>query len=430
MLESDRSDRKSPRLAARAYFLAGAAQADLKDRVHAARAFEAAARAAADAGDAELEAAAWIQLVGVRADARQLEQAKALLTAAETAERRAGDPPELRHDLLAARGFVAAVSGEPEQALEILRAAVELAEREHLSPRARITALNSLAEHEKQLNLDDESVAHRNQVLALAEAVYGRGHPEWADALLDLGMAYGQAGKLDEARPRVVEAAAALAAALGPGAAQVGQAELALARLEAADGKGEIAEPHFLKAIAIYEALGARELEIALMELGEIKASAGHAQGRPMIERALGLLEQRLGTEHYEYAAAESIYAAVLGCKDGEPRLVHAIAVLSKSLSPVQGRTVKARLALGECQLERSPAAGIATLTALIDDCPPDAGCVINYLAYARIDRGKAIWKRDPAAGKADLLAARAMLIDRDPEAVAVEIDPWLKSHR
>jgi serine/threonine protein kinase len=328
------------RIAASAKYYEGQALAKRGASPGARTALEAAARSAADAEDDYTAMQAWVLLVPMLIEAGDFPAARALLTAADAAVRRGGNPPEHRVSLMQSEGWIEAMSGNFRGAKTIFVDAVAKLEAE--APDAHdtmIQAIANLATIETQLGDHADAIAHRRRVLALAIERYGAMHPTTAEATAELGQAIEASGDLAGARAVLVDAVAAMEKLFGPDSTRVATALQTLAN---AQDDSANALPYIERAVAIHMASDTAGLGRALIGLAQTQIEVGdNAAARATAEKALSVIEKRLGTENLEYAAAESAYGMAVGCA-AKKRLDHAVAILTKELGPDHGLTTDA----------------------------------------------------------------------------------------
>ncbi len=339
-------------LAGRARYGEGQEATRLGDAARARVAFEAAIRDAAGAAADLTAAEAWTQLLLVLLDHGELSDARALLPAATAAVTRAGEPAQATHFLIQSHGWLAFHDGDLVAARGFFErglAHLELAAPDDLSLRGQ--ALGNLATIEEQLGDHVAAVAHREAELTTCDALFGPGHPIYAETLAGLATSLRQAGDKTGAVTRFREAVAALERAYGPDSPVLGVAlqNYANAIGDLGDRAGAIATAE--RAVAIFERAGSSRLDMALGTLAVLRYEADDLPGAiDAFERSLNALDRRVGKDHYEYALIEVNYAPLLDCARGAPRLDHAIAVLDPAVGADHEVVVGARAARAACK--------------------------------------------------------------------------------
>lgn len=298
--------------------------------------FENAARIAGIAGDDELVARAWIAALDTVAQRLQKpSEADRLVAAAEAAVARAGDRPELRADLLRARGDLLVLRDDYRGAIALLERG--LAIREQLNGIEAIEttgSLTRLANAHVQLQDLEPARALIARFLTIVETNYGPNHPyiavglgqrgsleinagEFAAAratleralelkqqtlgaehpglvptLINLALALEAVDQIEPAKRTIARAIALAEKALGPEHPQVAHARGILGGLEIRAGRWDAAETELARAIAIEEATGEQSETLAesLVKLARCRAQRrDFAGGRSLLDRALAI---------------------------------------------------------------------------------------------------------------------------------------------
>lgn len=193
--------------------------------------YERAARDGASGGDRQVAAHAAIRLAGNTSPAvpTELKRARAWLTRAEALV--GADPTrDLERRLLTARGNVAALAAEYDDALVSLGAAVRHARTDGAPPPVLADTLESLAWVQRVAGALDDAEHNQTEALALFAAVYGTEHPRTALAQAELAAIWLAAGRIDGAREAYTESLHRLETSLGPDHIEVGVVATNLAR--------------------------------------------------------------------------------------------------------------------------------------------------------------------------------------------------------
>ncbi|WP_163996342.1 CHAT domain-containing tetratricopeptide repeat protein [Pyxidicoccus caerfyrddinensis] len=142
--------------------------------------------------------------------------------------------------------------------------------------------------------------------VAFYESVFGTSHPDVADLLMRLAVAYQEMGLDAQAEPRLRRALAIYEATVGANHPRVAICLHRLALMRQARGQHAQAEPLFLRALAIWEAaLGGNHPDVALTlsELATTHQKQGeYALAEPLLQRALAIQEAALGGTHPDVA--------------------------------------------------------------------------------------------------------------------------------
>ena len=217
-------------------------------------AFADALDAAAAAGDDRLMAEAASALVYLSGNQRRAyDRALAEARMARALIKRAGDPPEMRSDLLADLGFVLSNTPRAGEAADTLREALALAERANGPTHPRVAhVLNQLGFDAIRRGDLDEARADLERALAIWEQTLGANHPKVGIALNNLGQIYMELGDIDHARSNFERALAIYVGALGPSHTKVAIATNNLAEALASQGHCDEALPRFQRAYDIW----------------------------------------------------------------------------------------------------------------------------------------------------------------------------------
>ena len=327
-----------PRIAGQAGYLVGAALILTGNMAEARGHFEEAAKAAALAGDDWTAMKAWINLLGALVEAGDVQNAKALLTVADTAILRAGHAPSQRSRYLQLEAWVQALGGDMRGARASMAAAVDYTLKKVPEEQAHTiaNALGNLAMIESQLEEFPSAIEHRRQALAISTKHYGELHPVTMECLGDLGQTLGASGDRVAARAALEEAVAALEKVYGPESPALATQLQALAN---AQEKDQDALPIYERIVAIHEKAGTAGLGRALVGLAQTRRGLGDQAGaEEAAAKAMTVIEKRLGKENMEYAAAEATWGWAVGC-NAKSQINHAIEVLTREVGADNGMT-------------------------------------------------------------------------------------------
>ncbi|HZX00708.1 MAG TPA: serine/threonine-protein kinase [Bacilli bacterium] len=253
---------------------------------------------AAERGHDDVAAAhAWLALLALAGERRDLAAAEERARHAEAALGRAGDPPALVARLGHARGLVAYNRGHLDEAERHLIAALQKRRALHgdddLAVARSRSALGSVARARGRL---DEARQHHEAALAVDRRRLGDDHPDVARDEHNLGGVARLAGDLDAALAHYERALAIRRAALGDDHVDTALTRNSVGLVLLERGRLDDAERELAAALAIF-------------------AHVGHGD-RAIAQHNLGLLAQRRGDHAAAlrwFAEAEAGYRATLG---------------------------------------------------------------------------------------------------------------------
>jgi tetratricopeptide (TPR) repeat protein len=181
---------------------------------------------AARAHDDRDEAFAWTNLMLLMSQARgKLDEALALVPSARAAVLRAGDPVDLRADLLYAQAIVLDHGGRPAEGLVLLKEERQLLEEAGAasaqSPLAGrlCDALDETASSYMRSEELDASIAVAREAIERRRAVFGADSLDEADSWQNLSVSLQRAARLDQAIAAIEQAGRLRAGRLGPSGA-------------------------------------------------------------------------------------------------------------------------------------------------------------------------------------------------------------------
>ncbi|MGH2899686.1 MAG: tetratricopeptide repeat protein, partial [Solirubrobacteraceae bacterium] len=271
------------------------------------------AQVAARARDDRAAAFAWIELIGtIGSDQGKFSEARALVPMAAAAVLRAGDPPELRADLLYSQAGLERTP-DPQAALELLTRVRALLERSGAaspgSPLARrlVLTLSEVAAVRADLGDHDGAIASYRDAIARWRALYGDDSPDEAFTLLDLASSLDAAGKHDDSIAAYRHALAIREARLGDSMTTAYTREF-LAMALHTQGRWEEAMGAHDGAIRSYRARvpGSAQLARVLGNRAETLVQLGRfAEAAQGYDEALALLER---DDHETFSRAMTLY--------------------------------------------------------------------------------------------------------------------------
>jgi len=179
--------------------------------------FERAARDGTTGGDRHTAARAAIHLAANASPATPIdpERAAAWLERAETLVEADG-MDDLERGLLLARGHIALDTGDFDEGIRVLRAAVKHTRTEHDAPWVIAETLESLATALRESGELAEAERVQTEALGLLEASRGKSHPSTALTRAKLAQVWSDAGRIEAARDAYSLSLTQLEAALGP----------------------------------------------------------------------------------------------------------------------------------------------------------------------------------------------------------------------
>jgi tetratricopeptide (TPR) repeat protein len=407
------------------------------------------AQVAARGRDDASAAFAWIQLIATLAEDRYKHpEANALIPTATAAVLRAGDPPDLRSDLLSAQSRLD-LSPTRATALELLNRARALLEKSGAtnpgSPlMGRLVDVMSLIAWQHSMGGDRGTAqAGYREVIERYRVLYGDDSPAEASVWLSLAGSFSNAGKHEESLPAYRRAVTIREARLGDTRTTALTHELFAMSLHMLGRWTEALESHD-RAIRSYRAnaqLGDFELVRTLGNRADTLAHLGRFD-----EAAQDLDEDLAVFEHDDNLKFDTTFDKAFAlynrgelqrrrgrCPDARRDFTRA-ADLAESVHE-NGLTVLIWALVGEggCLLdERRFGDAIARLNrALKLKAPPDAAFSV-ILARVYLGRASVETRRDVAGGLAAVREARAALAaasDPTNADVVGDVDAWLAAH-
>jgi len=221
----------------------------------------------------------------------QFEQADATLAMATAGLARLGTPPELAEEAATTRGIIAYARARPEAAVRHLSEAVAMIEaRRGPDAFGLVRPANALGAAAASLGRIEEARAAFERVRTVIDAHYGREHPLYGRALINLGVAARDDEDLDAAVEYLSEALERTRAAFGDAHASVAVAAHNLAAVHIRRGEHDQARTLAGEAVAIAERAHGKdspELRWSLATLAHAQSALGdHAVAQASIDRA------------------------------------------------------------------------------------------------------------------------------------------------
>jgi len=185
-----------------------------------------------------------------------------------------------------------------------------------------------------------EAIQPAQESVRVAEATFGREHPNVAKSLNNLGLLYKKQGRYAVTEPLYERALAIKEKMLRPDDPAVATSLNNLAELYRMEGRYADAEPLHNRALAIREkVLGLDHPDVAesLNNLALLYQAEGrYAEAEPFLKRARAILEKALGPDHPNVAASLNNLAALYKVQgryaDAEPLYQHALSIREKVL--------------------------------------------------------------------------------------------------
>jgi tetratricopeptide (TPR) repeat protein len=400
------------------------------------------AQVAARARDDRSAAFAWTNLIttlGTRND--KPDAAVALFPTASAAVLRAGEPPDLRAELLYGEAQMVNRGPHPEEALAMLGEARQLLERagatvpgSPLASRLADVVFETGTFHAR-LGHDGDAIASLHDAIERWRALYGSDSPDEAFGWQNIGATQQQAGKLDEALAAFRIAARIREARLGE-SAMTASSLVAVASVLNDQGKWADAIALYDRALRINRAaLPAGNTQIAAVLLGR----ANTLKHLDRIDEAAQGYDDALAI--YERAGARSINVAITlfnrgelarlrgRCDDALRDHGRAAAMLEHLRGPSTDLLLYPLVGEAACLLRTARAADAIPRLQRALALPAQAGDAVQ-VALARAYLGRALVEtgRDRAGGLEMIRAARpAIAADATSAEVLRELDDWLR---
>ena len=222
-------------------------------------------------------------------------------------------------------------------------------------------SLNSLALAFFDLGRYAEAEPLLRRSLAIREKAFGPEHAEAATALANLGLIYGFQGRYTEAEPLYRRAVTISEKALGPEHPNTAVVLNDLAVLYFRHDRYAEADPLFRRVLAILEKVRGPEhpdTALSLDNVGEVHRIQGrYAEAEQFHRRALAIREKVLGPDHPGTAIALTnlarTYHAVGRYAEAVPFYRHALAIREKAFGPGHPDTALSLGNLGELRFKQ-----------------------------------------------------------------------------
>ena len=207
----------------------------------------------------------------------------------------------------------------------------------------------------------EEAIAEFKRALAIHRKTRPADHPDIADDLRDLGEANRRRGDLDEADIQFRAALAIRETALGPTHAKVATSLTDIARVLERRGKLDEARVMLERALKIRETtLGPEHHDVA-STLTTLAIVMEHAEAKPYFERALRLVEAKLGSTNPRLAAPlhnlGEIHRLEGNCKTALGFYERALGIWKTILKPDHPDLAHPLTGIGRCKLALGKAA-------------------------------------------------------------------------
>jgi serine/threonine-protein kinase len=352
----------------------------------------------AEALGCDLEAAnAYQQLAGIAgSEQHDYTTGHRLIALARAKFERAGHGDADQAALLAVEGDMLQDELRAPEAVTALRRTIALATEEYGQDHPMVGMLygnlgTSLLAVDRSAAVDAET-----QAVAILERALGDDHPMVASALLNLGYTLQLAGRITEARERLLRADAIFSRALEPDAPVRGKVFAALANVEQALEHWDAARDDLDRALAIVartsgpESVDAGDVHYAIAYL--LGARGRFAESEAEGERALAILEKAIGATH--------------------PQLVNSLLLIAK-----------AALADGHAR------AALPAAERAVDIIDKQPGYPPVEAAEPRFVLAQVLWETHGDRLRARSLAEQARATAVEPSFSPAQIDEWLASH-
>jgi tetratricopeptide (TPR) repeat protein len=398
-----------------------------------------AARAHADRD----EAFAWTNLMMVVAENEgKLDEALALVPSASAAVLRAGDPADLRADLLYYQGTVLDGGPHPELGRARLAEARALLEKagaggpgSPLTGRLADVLFETGTSYIRTGEVDAAAASYRAAIERWRIA-YGNDTVDEAFGWHNLGATYVRAGKLDDARAAYDQAIRIRQARLGD-SAMLATSVVGLASVFDEEGQWQRSLETYDRALRIYRAtLAPGDLHFGnpligrAIALGNLDRLDDAARG---YDEAIGLFEHAGGeTINFAIALANRAHLARRRghCDDTLRDAGRAVAMMEKLVEPTSRWLIYPLVEQASCLIDGGRAADAIPLVERALRCKADESIAVD-VARARAQLGRALVEsgRD-RGGVAMVRAARPLIAGRPENADEVRaLDRWLAAH-
>lgn len=387
---------------------------------------------AAEARDDTLVVHGWISIIDDLAGRQnKVAEAKALEPVAEAALVRAGATPLLRYRLESALATRAMAGDEYDVVLDHGKKAVEAASTVSL----RASAQANLGSWLANMGRNKDALPYFEQALRSTEEALGPNHPDTAERLLLVSQALARTGGSDGQEALVRRALDIQKHAFGPDAPPVGRTLLHLGNLLRSRGSFKDAVPILSEAVSILEkGSDQQQLGFAIGALGDATyGSEGFDAAKPHYLRAMAILEAVGGKDQLPYVMTESNFANRYfdagDCASARPYYEHAARFLT---AQKHRGAVMATSMLAQCDLKDGKIdAALATLEDGVRVCREN-GCSPGALEGLLYTLGGQLvdTKRDRPRGISLVREARAGWKKMGNTQKVQTVDDWLAKRR
>jgi eukaryotic-like serine/threonine-protein kinase len=346
-----------------------------------------------------------VHLVQVHStDLVDLDAASEWITHGEAALRRIDEPPTLRGRLEIARATIATKSGDYEAAVDILRQALALLEREDAEPGVRDLALGRLALALRERGELDEAASLQQRYYESVLSRFGPDHPSTAMAVSALGNTAYARGDYDRAIDLWGQGLSIVERVYGRQSTRYmdGLNNHAVALL--AVGRSEEAEREHREILAFLEERhGVEDVRLtpSLENLGNVLiGQARFAEARDVLSRSLAIKQRVYGDDHPSTAMSQMNLGVALHQlgeqKEAERLHRHALAVWTDKLGSEHPDLGLVYTNLGDvaaaggrhAEAAEHQERALAFLEPLFGSDSPELGFPLTGLALARVELG------------------------------------------
>lgn len=217
-------------------------------------------------------------------------------------------------------------------------------------PETRATLLGTIGRVYSSLGLYGDSVSLLEEALKSRVAIYGPKHEQVAEAMVAIGSALCEQGKLDECEHQLRGALAMQQELLGPTAVEIAPTLMEYAKLTLARGSIDIAERYYTESLDLYRRHGQERTTQAasvMNGLAGLYAYRGdYAKAEDLYRTALDIDRQTLGQDHPQVAMHVHDLAVQLQMQgkmaDAEPLYIESTDMLKRILGPTHPHTLDA----------------------------------------------------------------------------------------
>lgn len=217
-------------------------------------------------------------------------------------------------------------------------------------PETRATLLGTIGRVYSSLGLYGDSVSLLEEALKSRIAIYGPKHEQVAEAMVAIGSALCEQGKLDECEHQLRGALAMQQELLGPTAVEIAPTLMEYAKLTLARGSIDIAERYYTESLDLYRRHGQERTTQAasvMNGLAGLYAYRGdYAKAEDLYRTALDIDRQTLGQDHPQVAMHVHDLAVQLQMQgkmaDAEPLYIESTDMLKRILGPTHPHTLDA----------------------------------------------------------------------------------------